>query len=152
MPAPLPIRNLSHVSIEVTDLERSKAFYRDVFGWEQEFETEVDGAALGDLVGSGGKGGRAAGGRIANLRLELMDMSFNPKTPVSMGLGLRVLSLEVADIQEAFARAQEMGLRTMSAPVELHGTRMFFLQDPDGQGIEVVEYVPGGGAGWKEVR
>ncbi len=147
---PLPIRRVSHVSIEVRDLERSKAFYREVFGWEEEFDTEVDGAALGPLVGSGGLGGRAAGGRIADLRVELMDMSFNPKTPPAPGLGLRVLSLEVEDAEAAHRTMQALGVPTLSAPVELHGTRMFFVADPDGQAIEVVEYLPGGGAGWKD--
>lgn len=137
--APLPIRRLSHVSIEVTDLDRSKAFYRDVFGWQLEFETEVDPEALRDLVGAGGRGGRVAGGRIAGLRVELMDMDFNPKTPPARGLGLRVLSLDVEDVQAAHDQARRLGLTKTSAPVELHGTRMFFAVDPDGQAIEVVE-------------
>ncbi len=144
---PLPIRRVDHVSIEVTDLERSRAFYRDVFGWDQEFETEVDGAALGDLVGSGGRGGRAAGGTIGGFRVELMDMAFNPKTPPAMGLGLRVLSLEVDDADAAYEQAKALGAPTMSPPVTLHGTKMFFVIDPDGQGIEVVEYLESG-AGW----
>ena len=148
----LPIKQVSHVSIEVTDLERSKAFYRDVFGWEEEFDTEVDAGELGALLGEGGSGGRAAGGRMGGLRVELMDMSFNPKTPPVMGVGLRVLSFEVEDIDAAYARLQELGIEGVRPPVHVHGTRMCFIADPDGQAIEIVEYIPGGGAGWKEVQ
>lgn len=38
------------------------------------------------------------------------------------------------------------GVPVSGEPVEVHGVKMFFAIDPDGQGIEMCEYVPGGPA------
>ena len=40
------IKDVSHVSIGVSDMERSIAFYRDVFGWEQLFDERMEGEAF----------------------------------------------------------------------------------------------------------
>jgi hypothetical protein len=53
-----------------------------------------------------------------------------------------------ADAAHAFMKAR--GVPTQSAPVELHGMKMFFVQDPDGQAIELCEYLPQG-SGWSSV-
>src|SRR2546421_2962798 len=37
----IEIKDVSHVSIGVSDMERSIAFYRDVFGWEQLFDERM---------------------------------------------------------------------------------------------------------------
>jgi catechol 2,3-dioxygenase-like lactoylglutathione lyase family enzyme len=146
------IKRVSHVSINVSDLERSVAFYKDVFGWEQIFDSEVDSEALSALVGVPGATGQACGGRIGDLRVELMCLSYTPKTPPAPGLGLQVLSFEVEDIQAAHDAFQARGVPVMGPLVELHGTKMFFVSDPDGQGIEICEYIPGA-SGWdKEHR
>ena len=40
----------------------------------------------------------------------------------------------------------KFGLTLVPAPVEVFGVHMFFVLDPDGQGIEMCEYVAGGPA------
>jgi glyoxylase I family protein len=140
------LKGVSHVSINVSDIERSKAWYRDVLGWQELFDEHMHGEEFETITGSPGAEGRASGGRIGDLRVELMSFTHTPAVPPGNGLGLRVLSLEVADADAAHAAMREMGVTCVTAPVELFGTRMFFVVDPDGQGIEVVEYVPGGPA------
>ena len=75
----------SHVSIGVSDMERSIAFYRDVFGWEQIFDERMEGAAFEELTRVPGAAGRACGGRIGSLRVELMQFNFIPDGPAPSG-------------------------------------------------------------------
>ena len=77
------IKDVSHVSIGVSDMERSIAFYRDVFGWEQLFDERMEGEAFEALTGVPGAAGQACGGRIGSLRVELMHFNFIPDVPVA---------------------------------------------------------------------
>lgn len=148
MEAPaIRVKRASHVSIAVSDMERSMAFYRDVLGWRKVFDTVLDSKALEDLVHVPGAKGRACGGLLGGLRVELMSLDYLPQSAPAPGLGLRVLSLEVEDADAAYRAVRSRGVETLSAPVELHGTRMFFVMDPDGQGIEICQYLPEG-SGW----
>ena len=146
MSASSGIKGVSHVSIAVSDMDRSIAFYRDVFGWEQLFVEHMGGESFDAITGVKGAAGRACGGRIGDLRVELMAFNYIPNTPPGIGLGLRVLSMEVEDAAAAHADLVARGVKVAGPPVEVHGTRMFFVIDPDGQGIEMCEYVPGGPA------
>jgi len=143
---PIPITDVSHVSIGVSDMERSIAFYRDVFGWEQVFDERMEGEAFERLTRFPGAAGRACGGRIGSLRVELMQFNFIPDVPAPSGLGLRVLSMEVPDARAAHAELVRRGVPVSGPPVEVFGVHMFFVVDPDGQGIEMCEYVRGGPA------
>ena len=93
----VPIKGVSHVSIAVSDMDRSIAFYRDVLGWEQLFDEEMGGDAFDAITGVKGAAGRACGGRIGDLRVELMAFNYTPDVAPSPGLGLKVLSMEVTD-------------------------------------------------------
>ncbi len=146
MVEPIPITDVSHVSIGVSEMERSIAFYRDVFGWQQLFDERLGGPAFEELTHFPGAAGRACGGRIGSLRVELMQFNFIPAVPAPSGLGLRVLSLEVPDAQAAHRDLVDRGVPVSGAPVEVFGVHMFFAVDPDGQGIELCEYVRGGPA------
>lgn len=140
------LKGVSHVSIGVSDMDRSRAWYRDVLGWEEIFDEHMSGESFEKIAGVAGAEGRACGGRVGDLRIELMSFNFLPNTMPVPGLGLRVLSLEVDDIEETYASMRELGVTCVTEPVEVHGTRMFFVLDPDGQGIEVCDYIAGGPA------
>ena len=146
MSTPIPLKGVSHVSINVSDMERSVAFYRDVLGWDQLFDDHMAGESFEAITGVPGAAGQACGGRIGDLRVELMCFNYTPIESPAPGLGLRVLSLEVPDAAEAHLQLSARGAAVSGPPVELHGTRMFFVFDPDRQGIELVEYIPGGPA------
>ena len=134
------------MSFNVSDMDRSRAWYADVLGWEELFDEHMGGEAFEAITHAKGAAGRACGGRVGDLRIELMQFNYTPNVVPAPGLGLRVLSLEVADAATAHAEMQSRGVTCVSPPIELFGTRMFFVLDPDGQGIEVVEYIPGGPA------
>ena len=75
-----------------------------------------------------------------------MHFNFLPDGPPGTGLGLRVLSMEVEDAAAAHSALVAHGVPVSGEPVEVHGVKMFFAIDPDGQGIEMCEYIPGGPA------
>ncbi len=142
----VPIKDVSHVSLYVSDMDRSLDFYREVFGFEILFEEKIEGPALEEITGVKGAWGRAVGGRIGSLRVELLQTNTVPTTQKPPGLGLAVLSFEVSDARSTYEWVRSLGHRCPTPPVEHYGTRMFFVSDPDGQRIEMVEYIPGGSA------
>src|SRR6478752_9171897 len=85
-----------HVGLNVADLERSIAFYTNVFGWT--VKSRGDGYAfLGD------------DDRLILTLWAQSDGAFSPRTP-----GLHHLSFEVdsvADVRAAEERVREAGLR-----------------------------------------
>jgi glyoxylase I family protein len=57
--------------------------------------------------------------------------------------GYTNISLAVADLDAAYAALEARGVRPLQRPVEVGGVRMFFVADPDGTPIELIEF-PGG--------
>jgi lactoylglutathione lyase len=145
------INGVSHVGIRVSDMERSKAFYREFLGWTEIFDSEIQADALVKLMGPFGAGpdvtGRACGGRIGDLRVELVQIKGMPADPPTRGLGIGQLTLAVDNAQGLYERLTARGVRTMSPPVEIMDCRIFFALDPDGQPFEFVEYLVGE-SGW----
>src|SRR3954454_17550232 len=117
--APVPITDVSHVSIGVSDMERSIAFYSDVFGWEQIFDERMEGESFERLTHFPGAAGRACGGRIGSLRVELMQFNSTPNVAAPSGLGLRVLSMQTPDAHAAHAEAVRRFLTVSGPPIEV---------------------------------
>jgi glyoxylase I family protein len=53
------------------------------------------------------------------------------------------ISISVADIDATHVECVARGLAPLSPPVEVGGVRMFFLTDPDGARIEIIEFSGG---------
>jgi catechol 2,3-dioxygenase-like lactoylglutathione lyase family enzyme len=137
----LPIKRVTHVTIAVSDMERSVAFYRKVLGWKQIDDTQVDLTALAAVVGPNATC-RALVGRVANLGVELISGSFIPNVRRPHGLGVSVVAVEVPDAQAAYDRLVAIGITPLNQPGMVHGVKMFQIEDPDGQRVEFCEYVP----------
>lgn len=147
--ADMPSR-VTHVAVHVSDMERSIRFYRDVLGWRQIFDVEADLKALEKTLGPNARC-RSVGGRIGQLGVELVQANYGPATPPAHGLGLEILSLQVADAQKNYERLQALGVPICNPPMEVEGIngvkcRICIALDPDGQRIEFVEY--DGGCPW----
>lgn len=141
------LHGLSHIFLNVSDIDRSKRFYRDVFGWQELFDDEMGGPEFEAVVGQPGAAGRTTGGRIGDLRLEMTDMNWQSKAPWTETVGLAGFTFEVADAVKAWEDCTRMGVPTSGRPHEVWGCSIFFLEDPDGQRIEIVQY-HGGTAAW----
>ena len=82
-------KSVDFITLFTEDLERSKAFYQDVFGLRLIFEDEnsavfrlantginvLRAEAAGDLVRPGAVAGRNAGARLASAKLEALSSS-----------------------------------------------------------------------------
>ncbi|HEX7127886.1 MAG TPA: VOC family protein [Thermodesulfobacteriota bacterium] len=130
-----PVLRTGHVGLNVTNLERSTAFYRTVFGFEvvdQSTEAGRRFAFLGD-------------GRTVVLTLwEQSDGRFDAARP-----GLHHLSFQaptVEEVREAEARLRALGARFRYDGIVAHregaSSGGIFFEDPDGTRLEI--YAPAG--------
>lgn len=125
----MKVHELGHLVLYVSDIERSRAFYRDVLGWNE-------------LPLPGGRATIAAfsSGRTHH---ELLLIEVGPDaTPVPEGrrLGLYHFGLKVGtsdgELREARDLLTKAGARIVGATD--HGvTHSLYIEDPDGNEIEI---------------
>lgn len=143
-PHPLAVQNFSHVCIGVSDIDASVAFYTAVLGMDVVFDVELEGAALDSVTGGAAQHGRMVGGLIGAAMVELLSLGAVPATPAGPHLGYTNMSFRVDDLDAAYdsVRRDHPDVRADPA-VDIGGVRMFFIYDPDGTPIELLE-LPGG--------
>jgi glyoxylase I family protein len=143
-PHPLPVQSFSHVCIGVSDIEASVAFYTAVLGMDVVFDVALEGAALDSVTGGAAQQGRMVGGLIGAAMVELLSLGAVPAGPSGPHLGYTNISFRVDDLDATYhsVRRQHLGVRT-DAPVDIGGVRMFFIYDPDGTPIELLELPAG---------
>ncbi len=126
---------VQHVGLVVTDLERSRRFYRDARGFEEvprpgNFRLEGAWFQVGDdqihLLVESETTSRAGGG--------------DPGPSVRVGLATHV-AIETDDLAAAVARLGECGIPLAGGPMSRgDGYDQVFLRDPDGSVIELFEF------------
>lgn len=119
-----------HVGLNVSDLDRSVAFYRDVFGFDLVSASSAEGRRFAFL------------GRPGALVLTLWQQSdgrFPPDRP-----GLHHLSFQaasIAEVERAQARLQALGIPVLHGGIVPHGEGAasggVFFEDPDGIRLEI---------------
>lgn len=133
------LARLSHVSLQVADLERAMAFYRGVFGMQVVFELRLEGPEFEAVTATPGARSHMIRGLIAgNAVVQLFWHSW--RDPESDHRTL--LSFEVRDAAEAHARLREAGVACQSDPVEFDSSYAFVIHDPDGHPIEIIQWKP----------
>ncbi len=148
MARPLRVSAFSHVTIRVSDLDRSIPFYRDVLGLEQVFDVNLAGGGLDEVTGGSGMAGRMVGFLVPGngVMVELICFANRELRRDDAGnrLGYGNLSLGVDDLEAAYQSFVDLGVMPDQKPVEVGGVRMFFVADPDGTRIEIIDF-PGDG-------
>jgi glyoxylase I family protein len=141
---PIPVEDFSHVCIGVSDMDASVSFYTGVLGMDVVFDITLDGGGLDAVTGATAQSGRMVGGLIGGVMVELLclgDMSDNLKGP---HLGYSNISFRVADLDATHdALQQHHPHARATTPVDIAGVRMFFIYDPDGTPIELIELPAG---------
>jgi predicted enzyme related to lactoylglutathione lyase len=137
---PIASNWLSHVTVNVSDLERSKRFYQEAFGWDERFAMSFGGPEFEAAVGVPGAAGSVAGGVVGDFRIELVAMSFLT-TPPTPGLGMSKLSFQVDDAQTALDALAGIGATVVAQPNEIAGCVIATVLDPDGQVIDLIQYL-----------
>ena len=120
MPPAFQVSQLDHCSILITDVERSRRFYRDVLGLKEihkprTFDFVVVWFDLGNQ----------------HIHLLLKDRADT--------ISPRHFALRVTDVAAARRYFQELGIRT-DETTPIPGADRFFIADPDGNRIEIIQW------------
>lgn len=114
----------AHNNINVLDLDRSLAFYKEALGLEAVKRHEAkDGSFVLVYLGDG----------LTPHRLELTWLR-DRKEPYSLGDNEIHLAFTVDDYAAALARHKEMGVVCFENPA----MGIYFIEDPDGYWLEIV--------------
>jgi lactoylglutathione lyase len=122
----MSVLGLHHAGVYVADIERSIAFYRDVFGLEVAERLSLGVEKLAFLS-------------VGLARLELIEAGTGPR-PIGV---IDHVAFEVADLDGLVRRLREHGVTLVDqsplAVPELHA-RILFCFGPDAERIELLEY------------
>ena len=139
------IVSMNHTGFVVRDIERSIEFYRDVVGLEVSRTLEREGSAISQVLGYEAthiKGAllSVADGHFLELIQYVHPEGEERPTEERNTLGATHLAFNVEGIDETFARLVERGARRLNPPAEVApGRRVCYMQDPDGNWIELIE-------------
>ena len=124
---------LSQYCINVTDLERSIAFWRDTIGIPLVSRTDIAGAKEAILQSPHG-----------GSRMQLAQHD-DHQGPIDMGSALWKLYVNTDDCQELYDRAMAAGCESVMAPTKLDRwpVTMAYVKDLDGYLVEFVEFHEG---------
>ena len=131
----------NHTGQVVTDLERSKRFYQEVFGFKFWYEIQPPDEATAKLLGlTPPLGMKAAYLTLDGFVLELMQFTapgataaYRPRTMNEPGL--THLSISVDDVRATAEKAVEYGATIIEDSDLGHA---LFIRDPDGQLVELL--------------
>ncbi|MEV8315502.1 VOC family protein [Streptomyces sp. NPDC059900] len=143
MPTSTAVRT-GHIGLNVTDLERSLAFYRDVLGFGLLAEGKEEGRRYAFL----GEGGQEGGRPVLTL-WQQAGAGYSARNA-----GLHHLAFEVGTVEEI--RAYESALRAYGVEFAYEGvvphgegaaSGGIFFHDPDGTRLEIFAGVGAGASG-----
>jgi lactoylglutathione lyase len=137
-----------HTGIQVADLERSIAFYRDILGFELIFRWNPQAEYIGVIVGYPDVDLHAAILRPPNSEvfLEILEYRNVDKTPVdtrTANPGTCHIAFFVDDCDALYEELKALGVDSVSAPVTPTigpntGGRAVYMIDPDGIRVELI--------------
>jgi lactoylglutathione lyase len=138
-----------HTGLQVADLERSIAFYRDLLGFELVFAWNPQAPYIGELVGYPEVDLHAAILRPpdSTVFLELLEYRNVERRPVDTSTanpGTAHTAYFVDDLDGLYAELIARGVTSVSPPVTPtigpnKGGRAVYLLDPDGIRVELIQ-------------
>lgn len=119
------ITRLAHVCLNVRDLQRSLAFYRDALGLPVQFTFE--------------KGGRQTGVYLAVGERNFIEI-FERADVQPVNTGIVHFCLEVDDLEAAISALTAKGVMASARKQGADHSWQSWIQDPDGNRIELHQY------------
>ncbi len=145
----MPLTGLNHAGLQVRDLERSLAFYRDVLGLELVTQWVRDEDYIQELVGYPGVALHSAILRVPTDEtfLELIEYRNVDREPVDTATanpGTAHVCFYVDDLDAFHRHLVAEGVEAISEPVTPtvgpnKGGRAVYVIDPDGIRVELVQ-------------
>jgi lactoylglutathione lyase len=127
--------SLGHVAIRVSDVDRTLRFYSGKLGFQEMLRLHRDDGPLWLLYL-----------RITDEQyLEVFPDAVGERAPPQESNGLNHICLTVADLDEVVRQLDARGV-PLSRPVKIgaDGNRQAWIEDPDGNRIELMEMAEGG--------
>jgi lactoylglutathione lyase len=151
----MPISEIHHVAINVSDLDRSVAFYRDALGFRKILDMKAGGPANARMLRMPSKGfairsimmtqGSSTVGEIELMQVEpRRDTPTPPKRPDDLGMWVISFEVKGEPLADVVKRLREMGVKFFSEieELELEGyapMKAVLFEDPDGNLLELVQ-------------
>jgi catechol 2,3-dioxygenase-like lactoylglutathione lyase family enzyme len=148
------ITGLSHTGLVVKDMEKMIAFYRDIFGFEVILDTAVSGQEADRIVDFHVEHERIVLMELQNSQIELLEYRPTgrgyPEDYKSNDLFGVHLALQTNDMEGDFAALKAKGVKMISQGPQtipedhplFAGTKVLYLQDPEGHPLELIQ-MPG---------
>jgi lactoylglutathione lyase len=143
------IQRPHHTGIQVADLERSVAFYRDILGFELVFQWNPRADYIRTITGYPGADIHAAILRMpgSDYFLEILEYRDVEKAPVdtrTANPGTAHIAFFTDDCDGLYAELTARGVKSVSEPVTPTigpnaGGRAVYMIDPDGIRVELIE-------------
>lgn len=127
------INGLGHVAIKVTDLDRTLDYYVNKLGFSEMLRLNKDDGSVW-LVYL----------RITDEQfLEVFPGAESDRAPGWDANGMNHVCLTVDDLDEVLGQIEQAGLKLlMPLKTAIDGNRQAWLEDPDGNRIELMEMAP----------
>jgi lactoylglutathione lyase len=126
---PALVAELIHTCYRILDVDRSVSFYEKL-GFEEMGRLPIRDEAINVFMGFPGDGAR-------------LELTWNKdqREPYDVGTGYGHIALTVDDLDSTLQQLATVGIEPERAPYTVSdgGSRLCFVQDPDGYRIELIE-------------
>jgi glyoxylase I family protein len=144
-----PAVKLDHVTINVSDIERSTQFYTRALGFQYQLENRygAEVANINRVQGDFRVHSRHFLGDGLTLILNRIEIPADPLPRPRLQLGLTNFAIRVDDLDAAAARVKEFGgevfddTRAILPIGETRSAKLVVCADPDGQWLELIQLV-----------
>ena len=141
------IKDVRHVGIVVSDMEKSLKFYRDLLGLKIKSLVNEEGEFLDNMLAHENVKNKVAKlvTEQGNALVELIDSSSygNKKDRDFFTIGASHFALTVDDLEKTYDYLVKSGVKFTAPPQQTPDgfAKVTFCEDPDGTPIELVEVI-----------
>lgn len=127
------IKGIGHAAMRAADIEATAAFYREVLGFQEAFRMNNEDGTLGTIYMY------VASGQF----IELFSGGIKPVECDGETIGHCHMCYLVGNAEEALQEIKKKGIRPdREITIGKSGCKQFWLRDPDGNRIELMEILP----------
>ncbi len=121
-----------HTMIRVKDIEKSLKFYTEVLDMELDHQKRLEDCTLYFL-----------NDKEKTCQIELTYNDETPEEGYNIGSGFGHFAFAVESLEKFSKKLSDLGYEYLYAPFDLNGkgSKIAFIQDPDGYEIELIEKV-----------